>query len=274
MYSGVSRGVLPFDLGLFLLKGVGLGTIVGWLCCHYGLQVKSSPTEVPQKASRAVVMRPPLWSRLQHVRYRDVLLGRGATHALSRGPAHALAPRFREIPGGHAPPRRIICRLVEPDATRGDAEGGLVLERATFSYGDLWVLRDTDLARAARVAPCWSLATTASANPHFCSYAPGSCRPPRAACCSTARAPHVATPSDLVRKGVRRGVLFDSGGLLSNLSALNNVTLALRYHADIFGSTTARFERRARAALSELRVAQTGFFMPYPRTSRSACASG
>jgi len=56
LYSGVSRGVMPFDLGLFLLKGVGLGAIVGWLCCHYGLQVKSSPTDVPQKASRAVVM--------------------------------------------------------------------------------------------------------------------------------------------------------------------------------------------------------------------------
>ena len=56
LYSGVSRGVMPFDLGLFLLKGVGLGTVVGWLCCHYGLQVKSSPTEVPQQASRAVVM--------------------------------------------------------------------------------------------------------------------------------------------------------------------------------------------------------------------------
>jgi len=56
LYSGVSRGVMPFDLGLFLLKGVGLGAIVGWLCCHYGLQVKSSPTEVPRQASRAVVM--------------------------------------------------------------------------------------------------------------------------------------------------------------------------------------------------------------------------
>jgi phospholipid/cholesterol/gamma-HCH transport system permease protein len=56
LYSGVSRGVMPFDLGLFLLKGVGLGAIVGWLCCHYGLEVKSSPTEVPQQASRAVVM--------------------------------------------------------------------------------------------------------------------------------------------------------------------------------------------------------------------------
>lgn len=56
LYSGVSRGVMPFDLALFLTKGIGLGAIVGWLCCHYGLQVKSSPTEVPQQASRAVVM--------------------------------------------------------------------------------------------------------------------------------------------------------------------------------------------------------------------------
>jgi len=56
LYSGISNSVMPFDLGLFLLKGIGLGTLVGWLCCHYGLEVKSSPTEVPQKASRAVMM--------------------------------------------------------------------------------------------------------------------------------------------------------------------------------------------------------------------------
>ena len=46
---------MTHDLGLFLAKGVGLGTIVGWLCCHFGLEVKSSPTEVPIMASRAVV---------------------------------------------------------------------------------------------------------------------------------------------------------------------------------------------------------------------------
>ncbi|HKO48064.1 MAG TPA: ATP-binding cassette domain-containing protein, partial [Polyangiaceae bacterium] len=72
-------------------------------------------------------------------------------------------------------------------------------------------------------------------------------------------APHVSTPSDLVRSGVRRGVLFDSGGLLSNLSALNNVTLALRYHADVFGLDEQAILRRARSALSELRVAQSDF---------------
>jgi phospholipid/cholesterol/gamma-HCH transport system permease protein len=54
--QGVAGSVMPYDLALFLAKGLGLGTIVGWLSCHFGLEVKSSPTEVPQQASRAVVM--------------------------------------------------------------------------------------------------------------------------------------------------------------------------------------------------------------------------
>ena len=29
---------------------------MGWLSCHYGLEVRVSPTEVPQKASQAVIM--------------------------------------------------------------------------------------------------------------------------------------------------------------------------------------------------------------------------
>lgn len=53
--QGVAGSVMPHDLVLFFAKGVGLGTIVGWLSCHFGLGVKSSPTEVPQQASRAVV---------------------------------------------------------------------------------------------------------------------------------------------------------------------------------------------------------------------------
>jgi len=53
--SGIAQALLPHDLVLFLSKGVGLGTIVGWFACHYGLSVKSSPTEVPRQASMAVV---------------------------------------------------------------------------------------------------------------------------------------------------------------------------------------------------------------------------
>jgi len=56
LQSGLAAALTPYDLVLFLVKGAGLGTIVGWLSCHYGLEVKSSPTEVPQMASRAVVM--------------------------------------------------------------------------------------------------------------------------------------------------------------------------------------------------------------------------
>jgi phospholipid/cholesterol/gamma-HCH transport system permease protein len=53
--AGISRALLPHDLVLFVSKGVGLGAILGWFACHYGLQVKSSPTEVPRQASKAVV---------------------------------------------------------------------------------------------------------------------------------------------------------------------------------------------------------------------------
>jgi phospholipid/cholesterol/gamma-HCH transport system permease protein len=56
LHAGISAAITPYDLGLFVAKGLGLGSIVGWFCCHYGLQVKVSPTEVPQMASRAVVM--------------------------------------------------------------------------------------------------------------------------------------------------------------------------------------------------------------------------
>ena len=53
--AGISRALLPHDLVLFVSKGVGLGAILGWFACHYGLGVQSSPTEVPRQASKAVV---------------------------------------------------------------------------------------------------------------------------------------------------------------------------------------------------------------------------
>jgi len=52
---GAMLALSPLDLPLMGIKTLGLGLLVGWLCCYYGLDVGSSPTEVPQKASRAVV---------------------------------------------------------------------------------------------------------------------------------------------------------------------------------------------------------------------------
>ncbi len=54
--AGFAQALGPADLVLFLVKGIGLGAIVGLFSCHYGLQVKSSPTEVPRQASRAVML--------------------------------------------------------------------------------------------------------------------------------------------------------------------------------------------------------------------------
>lgn len=52
---GAMLALSPADLPFILLKTLGLGALVGWLCSYYGLDVGVSSTEVPQKASRAVV---------------------------------------------------------------------------------------------------------------------------------------------------------------------------------------------------------------------------
>jgi phospholipid/cholesterol/gamma-HCH transport system permease protein len=54
--SGVGDALVPADLPLFVIKGLGLGTLIGWVCCYFGLEVRASPTEVPRKASQAVMM--------------------------------------------------------------------------------------------------------------------------------------------------------------------------------------------------------------------------
>lgn len=53
--QGAMLALSPIDLPLVLVKTLGLGLLVGWLCSYYGLDVGASPTEVPIKASRAVV---------------------------------------------------------------------------------------------------------------------------------------------------------------------------------------------------------------------------
>jgi phospholipid/cholesterol/gamma-HCH transport system ATP-binding protein len=135
---------------------------------------------------------------------------------------------------------------------------GLWLEDAAFRYGDLWVLQPTEL----HVPPGRTLVVTGdngvgkSTLLYLC------------AGLLNATAGHVwldghlaiaKKPSELMRQGVRRGFLFGQGGLLSNLSALSNVTLALRYHADVFGIDAQQIEERAREALLQLRVAKGDF---------------
>lgn len=67
-------------------------------------------------------------------------------------------------------------------------------------------------------------------------------------------APIVARPSELVRRGVRTGFVFQQSGLVSNLSGLANVKLALRYHADVLGLDEQAIDDRAKEALDRVRV--------------------
>ena len=55
LQAGFSEALIRGDFLLFVLKCGGLGLLVGWCSCHYGLEVQVSPTEVPQKASKAVI---------------------------------------------------------------------------------------------------------------------------------------------------------------------------------------------------------------------------
>jgi ABC-type transporter Mla maintaining outer membrane lipid asymmetry ATPase subunit MlaF len=60
--------------------------------------------------------------------------------------------------------------------------------------------------------------------------------------------------SELFRRGIRRGFLFQEGGLISNMNSVSNVALALRYHADVLGLTESEIDQRAREALDRLHV--------------------
>lgn len=72
--------------------------------------------------------------------------------------------------------------------------------------------------------------------------------------------PDPLRPSELTRRGVRRGFVFQEGGLLSNMNALANVALALRYHADLLGLSIADVEKRAKAALDRVRITQNEMY--------------
>jgi ABC-type transporter Mla maintaining outer membrane lipid asymmetry ATPase subunit MlaF len=135
---------------------------------------------------------------------------------------------------------------------------GLWLQDVSFRYGDLWVLRETDL----HVPPGRTLIVTGDngVGKSTLLYVCAGLLPATAGYVWLDGHLAIAKkPSELMRQGVRRGFLFGQGGLLSNLSALANVTLALRYHADVFGIDDKEVTSRAREALGQMRVAQADF---------------
>ena len=64
---------------------------------------------------------------------------------------------------------------------------------------------------------------------------------------------HATRPGELFRQGIRCGVVFQEGGLISNMNALANVALALRYHADVLDLKAEEIESLAKEALDRVR---------------------
>jgi phospholipid/cholesterol/gamma-HCH transport system ATP-binding protein len=135
---------------------------------------------------------------------------------------------------------------------------GLWLEEASFRYGELWVLRETEL----HVPPGRTLIVTGdngvgkSTLLYVCA---GVLNTTSGHVWLDGHLASAKKPSELMRQGIRRGFVFAQGGLMSNLSALANVTLGLRYHADLFGWDDKEITQRSRDALGQLRVAQSDF---------------
>jgi ABC-type multidrug transport system ATPase subunit len=134
-------------------------------------------------------------------------------------------------------------------------QAGLVLENASFRYGTIWVLLETSL----RIEPGETLVLTGEngvGKSTLLYLLGGLLQATTGRVLFDGHAPSVSRPSDLVRQGVRRGFVFQHGGLFANLTALDNVLLALRYHADVLGLDDAGVLQRGRDALRDLRVSQ------------------
>jgi len=135
---------------------------------------------------------------------------------------------------------------------------GLELDRASYRYGELWVLRETSLSipRGGNLVVTGENGVGKSTLLYLCA---GLLPATGGRVTLGGLSPSVSRPSELFRCGVRRGFVFYGGGLLSNMSALGNVTLALRYHADVLGVDERQIDQTARELLAEMRVAQTDY---------------
>jgi len=61
-------------------------------------------------------------------------------------------------------------------------------------------------------------------------------------------------PSERFRHGLRVGFVFQEGGLLANMSARANVSLALHYHADVLALDEEAIEARTQASLEQAHI--------------------
>jgi phospholipid/cholesterol/gamma-HCH transport system ATP-binding protein len=136
--------------------------------------------------------------------------------------------------------------------------GGLVVRDATVVFGDLTVLNKFDLTLQ-RGSSLIVTGANGSGKSTLLLACAGLLPLSTGTVLLDGLRPNMSRPSSLFRQGVRRGFVFEDGGLLANETALGNVSLPLRYHADLLGLDDKSIDARARSALRELAVAQADY---------------
>jgi phospholipid/cholesterol/gamma-HCH transport system ATP-binding protein len=139
------------------------------------------------------------------------------------------------------------------------AHGGIVLRNVTFRFPGTTVLAgvDLDVPSGKTVVIRGANGSGKSTLLYICA---GLLAPDSGSVAIAGRRADPHHASDLVRLGVRRGFVFQEGGLLSNMNPLANVALPLRYHADVLGIPLGDIERRATEALARAGVSESDWY--------------
>ena len=136
---------------------------------------------------------------------------------------------------------------------------GIVLQHATFSYDDEPVLKGASV-RLKKGESAVVVGANGSGKSTLLYVCAGLLPLRKGVLQLGGRKVDAMHPAELFRRGVRCGVVFQEGGLLSNMNALANVALPLRYHQDLLGLDLQTIEARAKEALERVRVPQAQYY--------------
>jgi len=155
-------------------------------------------------------------------------------------------------------PPGVIARHSAPQSTRSartePSEPGITLDRVHFSYpGGQKILVDTswELLQGESAVVTGGVGSGKSTLLYLCA---GLLAPVQGKVLLSGFPITPLLPSERFRHGLRVGFVFQEGGLLANLSARANVSLALHYHADVLGMTEAQIEDRTTEVLELCRI--------------------
>jgi phospholipid/cholesterol/gamma-HCH transport system ATP-binding protein len=137
--------------------------------------------------------------------------------------------------------------------------GGIVLRNGWFGYGDEAIVKGAEL-RIARGSTAVVTGVNGAGKSTFLHLCAGLLPVAKGSLELGGKFVDAQRPAELYRAGIRCGVVFQEGGLLSNMNAIANVALTLRYHADLLDLTVEDIEKRAKAALQRVRIPEVDYY--------------